>query len=327
VTLDFLYWNPKTDASFCDTCPIWQARYQEFTQKNNTVNTIQTDYEDKVQVVWIDYYSDLGIQERLQHDIPQPNSLVINNETVIEGEFNETVIREIIDAYLLGTTPPPPPSSELSLIAVLALAFSFGFFETFSPCLIVLLSFILSYSLGEATEFKQGMLQVTFFGIGFVIAALSLGLTVALLFFQLRDFSYIMTWIISIFSLFFGLTQLGLFKKASFETKPLIKNLSRKYAFTYGGLFVLGFLFYFLDPCIAPIFFAMIPLLSSEFLLLTLLVFCIGVIIPFIGIGILAGSISKLARSSYKHKSKIKAVSGIILIAYALYLIVFHLIL
>jgi cytochrome c biogenesis protein CcdA len=48
----------------------------------------------------------------------------------------------------------------------------------------------------------------------------------------------------------------------------------------------------------------------------------LGVIIPFIGIGLLAGSISKLARSTYRHKSKIRAISGLILIAYSIYLIV-----
>ena len=50
-----------------------------------------------------------------------------------------------------------------------------------------------------------------------------------------------------------------------------------------------------------------------------------GAIIPFIGIGIFAGSVSKLARVTYRQRFLIRAISGLILIGYALYLIVFYL--
>jgi cytochrome c biogenesis protein CcdA len=61
-----------------------------------------------------------------------------------------------------------------------------------------------------------------------------------------------------------------------------------------------------------------------EYLPLILFVFSLGVMTPFIGFGILAGSISKLARSTYRHKSAIRAASGLMLIAFAIYLIVNH---
>jgi len=54
--------------------------------------------------------------------------------------------------------------------------------------------------------------------------------------------------------------------------------------------------------------------------------FCLGAVIPFIGIGVFAGSISKLARSAYRHRFEIRAISGLILISYALYLTIFYLI-
>ena len=82
------------------------------------------------------------------------------------------------------------------------------------------------------------------------------------------------------------------------------------------GLFLLRFIFYFLDPCIAPIFVSIMPLLLPETFLFTLFVFCLGAIVPFIGIGVFAGSISKLARSTYRYRSKIRAISGLILIGY-----------
>ena len=61
-------------------------------------------------------------------------------------------------------------SSTMPLFAILAGAFSFGFLESFSPCLMILLSFVLSYSMGETIHFKEGFLRVVTFGIGFILA-------------------------------------------------------------------------------------------------------------------------------------------------------------
>jgi cytochrome c biogenesis protein CcdA len=305
-------------------CPDWKALYEEFLSKNETINNIQGDYGNKVLVGWIEYYSEEGQTKTASYNITSRNSLMINGEVKIEGEFNTTLLREIFDAYIYGDEVNPPPSQS-SLVATLASAFTFGFFETFSPCLMVLLSFVLSYTVGKMTQFKEGMLQVTLFGVGFVVAAVSVGLAAALMFLSLNTFRYVLTWIVCILAIIFGINLVGLLKTPSLETKPLIERLSRKYAFTYGGLLLLGFLFYFLDPCIAPVFVAMLPILTQEYLPLIILVFSFGVILPFIIVGVFASSISKLVRSTYKHKSKIRAVSGLILIAYALYFIIFYL--
>jgi cytochrome c biogenesis protein CcdA len=63
-------------------------------------------------------------------------------------------------------------------------------------------------------------------------------------------------------------------------------------------------------------------MMNSQSIALIFLVFSIGVMIPFVGIGLFAGSISKVARGTYRHKSLIKGISGLILIGYAAYLIV-----
>jgi cytochrome c biogenesis protein CcdA len=289
------------------------------------MNRIQRDYGSQVLVDWKIYsgnHAPVTSKIRQEYNVSEPNSLIINSTVRIIGDFNATYIREIINAYLSGTQPPPS-LSPTPLPAILGLAFSFGFFETFSPCLVVLLSFVLTYSLGRVTQFKDGMLQVASFGIGFVFAALFMGIAVGLVFLYCGTVNSILTWIICIFALVFGFSQLGLFRKASFETKPIVKALSKKYASTYGGLLALGFLFYFLDPCIAPVFFAMLPMLTYEHLSLVLFIFSLGVILPFIIIGLFAGSISKFTRTTYKYKAEIRAISGLILIGYASYLIIF----
>ena len=157
-----------------------------------------------------------------------------------------------------------------------------------------------------------------------MIAAILLGITVGVLFLSVPTFRLTLMWIVCAFAIFFGLNLLGL-RKTSISAKPIVKRLTRRLAFTYTGLALLGFVFYFLDPCIAPVFIAMLPILSPQNLLIILTFFCIGLMVPFFFIGLLAGSISKLARSTYKNRSRIRAASGIILIAYAVYIIVFYL--
>lgn len=207
-----------------------------------------------------------------------------------EPVLNETNIFNNLYVYSGKIKVIQPPSSDLlAFIGMLAGAFLLGFFETFSPCLIILLSFVLSYTLSEEPYCKESFLKVMIFGIGFVFAALLLGIAFGLFFFSVPTLQYSLTWIVCIFAVIFGLNLLGLLK-APFQTKPLIKKLARK-SVTYAGLLLLGFTFYFLDPCIAPILVTMLPLLTYEALPLVLFVFCLGAIIPFFGIGIFAGSV------------------------------------
>jgi cytochrome c biogenesis protein CcdA len=320
VVIEFLYWDPSKDPHWCPDCEPWILAYKDFVEKNTSMNRIQGDYAGKVLVNWTE-------------SIDRSNSVIIKdgkgNFTVI-GAFNETYIREVINAYL-GETPPPPPPLPPSLIAVLPLAFSFGFLETFSPCLLALLSFALSFTIGETTRFRKSFFHVMAFGLGFLSAALILGLAFGLMFLSMLTLRIVLMWIVCIFAILFGLDLLGFnvlkLLNGKFDTKPLVRKLTRKYVFTYAGLVLLGFLFYFLDPCIAPIFVSMLPLMLLDYLPLIILIFSLGVILPFIVIGMLAGSVSKLVRLTYRHRSKIRAVSGLILIAYALYLIAFYIIL
>jgi cytochrome c biogenesis protein CcdA len=116
--------------------------------------------------------------------------------------------------------------------------------------------------------------------------------------------------------------------RLSFDSKSTVKKFAGIFFMMdniFIGLFFLGFIFYFLDPCIAPIFIAMIPLLLQEHLSLIILVFSIGAFIPFIGIGLLVGSLSRLVNFTNEHRSKIRAISGLILISYAIYLVLFNL--
>ena len=314
VVIEFFYVLP------CQSCPGWRLAYSIFQDKSSILDRIVDLYGDKVVIDRIDLTSPEGRNRTSQYAQVYPPCVVVNYEIKIEGNaFTEENLKEVIDEYLTGEEPDKTPFQPLTLVGT----FSLGFFDTFSPCLIAMLSFILSYTIGEPISFKEGILRVITFGIGFVSGAVLLGATVALTLIFIPSIQIVVMWIICIFAIFFGLNLLGLLN-VPVQTKHLLKRLTGKYATTYMGLLLLGFLFYFLDPCIAPSAFTMLMMLQSFELLLPLLAFCLGAIIPFIGIGIVAGYASKLARSTYKHRSRIRVISGLILTIYALYLIIFH---
>lgn len=321
VFIEFFYWDPKTDPKFCQSCPEWQIRYFDFLDRLSIVDRIEDTYGDEVVIERIDFTSPEGENLTSQYELSSPQSVVVNHETKIEGDaFTEENLKKVIDDYLTGEAPDKYPFQPITIVG----AFSLGFFDTFSPCLIAMLAFILSYTIGKATRFREGVFRVITFGIGFVSAAVFLGATVAFTLISMPGIQIALMWIICIFVTIFGLNLLGLLN-VPIHTKPLVKKLAGKYATAYMGLLLLGFIFYFLDPCIAPFAFTMLIMLRNFELILPLLMFCLGAFIPFIGIGIVAGYASKLARITYKHKSKIRTISGLILIIYALYLIIFYL--
>jgi len=216
-------------------------------------------------------------------------------------------------------------NAKLDFTVNFSLAFVFGFFETFSPCLLILLSVILSYTLGEATSFREGFSKVMLFGIGFVFAGLTVSLITLLLFFSL-PFQNLLILAVCVFAILFGLNMIGLnfsrFFKIRGERKVFIQKIARKYVQMPLGIVALGFLFYFLDPCIAPFFFALVPLAINVNFALIVVAFCLGVMLPFVGVGVFAGSISRLVRGVYRHKFKLRLVSGLMLICYSVYVMV-----
>jgi cytochrome c biogenesis protein CcdA len=240
---------------------------------------------------------------------------LFSNETNVSSNFYGEIVKLRRDT---GSSLP------LTLLGMLAVAFSLGFFETFSPCLIILLSFILSYTLGDRISFKESFLKILVFGVGFVSASAILGLACAAFFFSLPSLQLLLTWIVCVFAILFGLNLLGILR-FQIQTKPLLRKIVEEHGFTVLGTLFLGFVFYFLDPCIAPIFVAIFPILFSDLFYLILLVFCLGAIIPFFAVGFFASSISKLTRNVYRHRLIFRQLSGIIVICYAFYLIFFYL--
>jgi cytochrome c-type biogenesis protein len=319
LVVECIYWDPR---SYCQFCPLFESIYQDFLAKNRTVNEISKDYQNMVIFRWIDITSQDGIKKKEEYGITVNPlyALGVGGRLVLQGDdFTEANVRMVIEAALNDSTAIVPPTKQL--IPVLASAFVFGFLETFSPCLVALLAFVLTYTIGKTNSFQDGFLRVLTFGTGFVSAAVAMSLTVSLVFASLHSVQTALVWTACIFAFLFAFNQFGLLK-LPIDTKGVVKKLARRHVLSLGGLILLGFLFYFLDPCLAPIFVAFLPVFSFEVLPLVFLVFCLGAFIPFIFLGSIAGSISKFARTTYKYKATIRMASGFILITYVLYTII-----
>lgn len=331
IVIEFLY--------FFSPCP--KCTNDVYHHNVNVLNNIKIDYGDKILVRWIPFFSEEGERKRDQYGIEiwNQNAIVINYEVVITGYANESYVRELID-YYIGVKPfPPSPQQVPSPLqsdfgALLTFAFIFGLLETFSPCLVIMLSFLLCYTIGEPSSFSKKFLRVMTFGAGFILATLFMFFaTIALVGITPMFYTQqVLMWVVCTFAVLLGLDLLGINILGPFKienkVKPLIRRLTKTFAFTYAGLAMIGFLFYFLDPCTAPIFVTLMATseyaLIFRFLPIILFMFCMGAVIPFICISFLSASISKLARSTYRHRSKIRKISGAILISYVLYIIVLY---
>jgi len=300
---------------------------------------IQKDYGEKVVVKQIFFFSEEGLKKMREYNLSLEdwNSIVVNGEIVLLGGkrfINETLLREIIDLYLTNSSVETQLINQLvnssqgglatyASTGIMATSFILGFFESFSPCVLVMLSFIVGYTLSDKSQFqmKEGFLKVIVFGASFILASVALSLICGSLFFSAGNLQSYLSLIISLLAIIFGFNLLGLLE-SPVQSKPLLRRVAKKYALGYIKIFLLGLMFYFLDPCIAPIFASITAILFSEELIFALLLFCIGEMTPFIVAGLLAGSISKISREAYKHRTILRGISGAILIGYATYLLI-----
>jgi cytochrome c biogenesis protein CcdA len=187
-----------------------------------------------------------------------------------------------------------------------------------------MLSFIVSYTLSDKVtfRFKESLLRIVTFGVGFVLSSIVLSWICSSTVSFLPNIQLYLTLAVCFLATIFGLNLIGLLKFPE-HSKPLIKSFARKYVPSYAGIFLLGLIFYFLDPCLAPIFASVATLLFSNYLTLALILFIVGAFIPFFIAGLLAASISKIARKAYQHRFLLRGVSGAILIGYASYILYF----
>jgi cytochrome c biogenesis protein CcdA len=214
---------------------------------------------------------------------------VINNEIKIpEEEITEEKLKASIDKYLAKDGKQTENTAErisedkqdneyINTNLNLPFAYSLGLFAGFSPCLMAMLGFLLSFTAGTSRSTKNGMIRATVFGLGLVISYIVIGL--CLLSFgksipSLEGFSYITGIII----ILIGLNLLGILN-SPVAVDNYYQNSARRYAGTLGGIFFLGVLFSFVKvPCTAPMLLLLINRTITNGTLSNLAMFLLSVL-------------------------------------------------
>ncbi|MDR7667293.1 cytochrome c biogenesis protein CcdA [Methanosarcina sp. Z-7115] len=296
------------------------------------VDRIETQYNNGIIITRIETNTADGFNQWNKYGFLEVPAIVINNETKIrKEEITEEKLKTLIDEHLVeeeniteytteGTTRKEQEIEYINTNLNLPFAYSLGLFAGFSPCLMAILGFLLSFTAGTSSSTKNGMVRAIIFGLGLVSSYIVLGL--CLLSFRksipsLDGFSFIT----GIIVILIGLNLLGILK-SPVVLDNYFQNSARKYAGTLGGVFFLGVLFSFVKvPCTAPMLLVLLnkTITSGTVNDLTLLLaFSAGVLTPFIGIGLIGGyTLSKQIRS---YKIYLKKISGFVLILLGLWI-------
>ncbi|MDO5838805.1 MAG: cytochrome c biogenesis protein CcdA [Methanosarcina mazei] len=299
------------------------------------VDRIETQYKNNTIIISkIETSTVDGFNQWNKYGFLEVPAIVVNNETKLpKEEITEEKLKTLIDEYLVEeeniteytTEEVTRKEQEIEYINTdlnLPFAYSLGLFAGFSPCLMAILGFLLSFTAGTSNSAKSGMVRATVFGLGLVGSYLLLGL--CLLSFRksipdLESFSFVT----GIIVILIGLNLLGILK-SPVVLDNYFQSSARKYAGTLGGVFFLGILFSFVKvPCTAPM---LLVLLNKTITngtvndLALLLAFSGGVLTPFIGVGMIGGyTLSKQIRS---YKIYLKKISGFVLIFFGLWIMI-----
>lgn len=283
------------------------------------IEQIEKQYEN-IEIVRIDVINSEGFNQWNQYGFIEVPAVVINNETKIpKEEITEENLRISIDKYLEDNKPENQHiNSDLNI----PFAYSLGLFAGLSPCLMAILGFLLSFTAGTGESARRGMERAVVFGVGLMASYLTIG--VGLLVFKktLPDME-LFSVVTGIIVIGIGLYLMGLFS-LPMSLDKYFQNTARKHVGTIGGLFFLGVLFSLVKvPCTVPM---VLVLLNKTFTegtigdLALLFAFSLGVLTPFLGIGLVGGyTLSKRVR---EHRRYLKLISGISLVLLGLWVMI-----
>ncbi|MCK8519677.1 urease accessory protein UreH domain-containing protein [Methanoculleus sp. 7T] len=281
---------------------------------------IESTYDGALAIEWIDVETVDGWERWNAYAFLEVPAVVVNGTvTIPKEEITEENVRAAIEQSLAGTEPQensPPINWNIPF------AFSLGLFSGFSPCLMAILGFILVYVTGSGKGLRSSLLNSLIFGLGLVAAYIVLGCCFLLAGMSLGGFGPYLAVAAGLITILTGVNLLGLIK-LPISADSYIRSAIQRHSTTLAGLFILGMIFSIVKaPCAAP----MLLVLLSRILidgtvqdLSLLLVFGAGVLTPFLGVGVLGGYASSSRIRGYR--DIIKAVSGVVLIGFGLWLI------
>jgi cytochrome c biogenesis protein CcdA len=201
----------------------------------------------------------------------------------------------------------------------LAYSLAMGFYSS----LLAVLAFILLYSASTSRSLKEPLSKSLVFALGIVtgnaflsVSLMTLGLNFYLdLFANLQTVTIVIAAIVILAGLFVSGVFSSLLGSAWFKEQS-----AAKYNLTLVALYFLGFLSFFVT--VRDFQLSRFITVGTVIDVNLLLAFNLVLLAPFLAVGIISGALHKLARSTHeKHRLKIHALSGLVLILYALWLL------
>jgi cytochrome c biogenesis protein CcdA len=284
-----------------------------------------------ISVVEVDVYTPAGYKEFSEAGFKIVPAVIVCGKTKLEGTDQvDPKMQSAIEGCLSGK---PTNGNGVSTITMMG-ALGAGFFSSFSPCLLAVLSFIIAYTAGTSKKSITILLKSIFFGLGITTSYV----LVAIMFLKLGQaipdaYKYLISLFGAIITFVLGLNLLNSgfdLVELPITTKNFAQRMTHKFALSYGliGVFILGMIFSVIKlPCAAII----LPLLIDEAVtgsnasaFVKVAFYGLGVIVPFIVIGIV-GAFTKNVARDMRWNPKIRffgwVVVGAIVIAISFWLI------
>lgn len=210
------------------------------------------------------------------------------------------------------------------------LAFITGVLSFFSPCILPLIPVYIMYLTGTTAETevnKRRLLAVTRtlgFILGFTVVFIIMGLSASALGQLFAQHRLLLLRISGIIMILFGLNMIGLFKLSFIKLPKLIdspKNVTSFFsAFVMGLAFAAGW-----TPCFGPILASIVIYAGASSTMtqgiVLLLVYSLGMAIPFLLTALFINAFNKLLDKSEKFIQYVPKISGIILILFGLLIV------
>ena len=208
------------------------------------------------------------------------------------------------------------------MILNLLIAFLAGFLSFLSPCVLPLIPGYISYISGQTfdevvKEKKPVLLKTIFFSVGFSIVFICFGITASFIGKLLINYSNELRIVAGIIIILFSLQFIGLInlKILNSETRFFIKSYKDNLIFPtiLGAAFGFGW-----TPCIGPVLGSILTLAAIEENIsrgiLLLLLYSLGLAIPFIVSGVLIDKFLFFSKNFRKYISTVTKVGGIVLL-------------
>ncbi|MDG1376121.1 MAG: cytochrome c biogenesis protein CcdA [Yoonia sp.] len=209
-----------------------------------------------------------------------------------------------------------------------------GLLSFLSPCILPIVPFYLSYLAGvgmnqisDGTEItaavrKRAFIAALFFAAGVITIFMGLGATATLFGQVVREWFGVLRWVAATIIIAMGLHFLGVLR-ISFLYRQFRADAGETSNLSYVGAYVIGLAFAFgWTPCVGPVLAAILFMAGGADTAgqgaLLLLVYGLGMTLPFVIAALFIGPFMRWMKKFRKHLGKIEKAMGVLLIVFGI---------